>query len=181
MKKLTCSYGKTAIISMIKENNEPIMVIDMDIKDYVIHIGHDSGEYNFPGNVVINDKLYLNEKLKNELLETLDEFIETTYIQNPEAKETARGFKHLDPKDIYGNTISIQESSNMDPAIWFGVSVKENSVLVWREGELKPFKYPSHHIMLKDRLHLKTAQAKKFREMIVSMWDNFENQNTLAE
>lgn len=181
MTKITCSYGKTAFISMIKENNEPIMVIDMNIKDYVIHIGHDSGEYNFPGNVVINDKLYLNQQLKNELLETLDEFIETTYIQNQEAKETARGFKYLDPKDIYGNTISIQESSNMDSAIWFGVSIDEKSVLVWRDGELQPFKYPSHHIMLKDRLHLKTVQAKEFREMIVSMWDNFENQNTLAE
>lgn len=64
MTKLTCSYGKTAFISMIKENNEPIMVIDMNIKDYVIHIGSDAGEYNFPGNVVINDKLYLNQQLK---------------------------------------------------------------------------------------------------------------------
>lgn len=180
MKKLTCSYGKTFKISMIEQKGEPIMVIDADIKDYVIHIGSDAGTYDFPGNVVVNDKLYLNRKLKDELLGTLEEFIETTYIQNPEAKENARGFKCLNPIDIYGNTISIQESSNMDPAIWFGVNLKTSSVLVWKDNELKPFEYPSFHVMLKDRLHLKMPQAKKFKKMIIGLWKKYEEEKNLS-
>lgn len=174
MKTLTCSYGKTFKISMTEQKGEPIMVIDADIKDYVIHIGSDSGTYDFPKTVVVNDKLYLNRTLKDELLETLEEFIETTYIQNPEATENARGFKCLNPKDIYGNTISIQESSNMDPAIWFGVSLETSSVLVWQDNQLKPFKYPSYHVMLQDRLHLKMPQAKKLKKMIINLWKKYE-------
>lgn len=101
MKKLTCSYGKTAIISMIKENNEPIMVIDMDIKDYVIHIGHDSGEYNFRSNVVINDKLYLNEKLKMNFWKHQMSLLKQPIFKILKQKKLLISLKHLDPKDIY--------------------------------------------------------------------------------
>lgn len=174
MKALTCSYGKTFKFDMIEQKGEPIMVVDCDIKQYVIHVGHDSGTYDFPMNVVVNDKLYLNQQVKDELLETLDNFIETTYIQHPEAQVNARGFKSLNPKDIYGNNISIQESSNMEPAIWFGVDLKTSDVLVWKDNQLKQFEYPSQQIMLQDRLHLKMPQAKKLKKIIVSLWKNYE-------
>lgn len=174
MRKLTCSYGKTFKFSMTQINGEPVMVIDADIKNYVIHIGHNSGTYDFPKTVVVNDKLYFNRKLKNELLGTLEDFIETTYIQSHEAETNSRGFKHLNPTDIYGNAISIQESSNVDPAIWFGIDLKTSSVLFWEDGELKSFSYPSHSVILLDRLHLKMPQAKRMKKMIESLWKEYE-------
>lgn len=174
MKKLTCSYGNTFKFDMVEQKGEPIMVIDANIKEYVIHVGHDAGTYDFPMTVVVNDKLYLNRQLKDELLETLDNFIETTYIQHPAAEKNARGFKCLNPTDIYGNTISIQESSNMVPAIWFGVDIKTSAVLVWKDNQLKTFEYPSHDILLQDRLHLKMPQAKKLKKMIISLWKKYE-------
>lgn len=177
MKTITCSYGKTFKLYMTEQKGEPIMVVDADIKQYVIHVGHDSGTYDFPMNIVVNDKLYLNRELKDELLQTLDTFIETTYIQDPEAEVNARGFKSLNPQDIYGNNISIQESSNMEPAIWFGVNLETNEVLVWKDKQLKKFEYPSHQIMLQDRLHLKMPQAKKLKKMIVSLWKKHEEVN----
>lgn len=177
MKKLTCSYGKTFKFSMTQINNEPIMVVDADIKDYIIHIGANRGTYNFPQTIVLNDKLYFNKKLKDELLETLDIFIRTTYIQNPEAEENSRGFKFLVPKDIYGNTISLQESSNVEPAIWFGVSLKTSSALFWENNELKPFEYPSDDVMLLDRLHLKMKQAKQLKKLIINLWKKYEGEN----
>lgn len=177
MKTITCSYGKTFKLYMTEQKGEPIMVVDADIKQYVIHVGHDSGTYDFPMNIVVNDKLYLNRELKDELLQTLDTFIETTYIQDHEAQVNARGFKSLNPQDIYGNNISIQESSNMEPAIWFGVNLETNEVLVWKDKQLKQFEYPSHQIMLQDRLHLKMPQAKKLKKMIVSLWKKHEEVN----
>lgn len=181
MKKLTCSYGKTFKFYMVEEKGEPILVVDCDIKQYVIHVGHDRGTYDFPHNVVVNDKLYLNKELKDQLLETLDTFIETTYIQHPDAQKTERGFKYLDPKDIYGTKISIQESSNIEAAIWFGVDIKTSEVLVWKNNQLKQFEYPSLQIMLQDRLHLKMPQAKKLRKMVVNLWQKFEEEKNKSK
>lgn len=175
MKKLTCSYGNTVEISMLEQKNEPIMVINMNIKNYIVHVGPDRGTYEFPLNTVINDKLYLNRLLKDQLIATLEDFIETTYLTSPEAEANNRGFKSLKPTDIYGNTISIQESSNIDPALWFGAIVENNSVLVWKDNQLKPFVYPSDNILLHDRLHLKMPQAKKLKKLIIAMWEKHDD------
>lgn len=180
MKKLTCSYGKTFLFSMTENNGQPIMVVDANIKNYVVHIGPDAGTYDFPKTIVLNDKLYLDKKLTDELLEVLDVFIETTYIQSDDAETNARGFKNLSPTDIYGNRIWIQESSSVIPAIWFGIKLDEKSALFWENNELKSFKYHyninnRHHymnkIILPDMLHLKIPQAKRMRKMIKKLWE----------
>ena len=174
MKKFKCFYGKTFNFSMIKIGNQPIMVVDADIKDYIIHIGNHRGKYNLPQTIVLNDKLYFHEKLKDKLLETLDTFIKTNYIKNPDAEETYCGFKILNLTDIYGNTISLQECSNVDPAIWFGVNLKPSSALFWENNELKPFKLSPHSAMFSGGLHLKIKQAKKLRKLIVDLWEKYE-------
>lgn len=181
MKKLTCSYGTTVEVSMLEKNGEPIMLLDMNIKDYMIHVGHDTGTYKFPPNIVINDKLYINRDMKQQLIETLEDFIKTTYLQNSYTETNQRGFKNMKPKDIYGTTISIQESSNMDPALWFGPIVRNNEVLMWQDNKLTPFVYPSHNILINDRLHLKMPQAKKLKNMIATMWKNFDQASSKKE
>lgn len=170
MKKLTCSYGTTCALSMVEHDGIPLMLFDMNIDEYTIHLGENSGVYKFAGNAVISDKRYLNKEQSELILQMLDCFIESTYLDMPEAKKTQRGFKFIENADVYGNKLSIQESSNIDPAIWFGVDVHEDDVKVWKNNELVKFDYPSTKILIKDRLHLKLPQAKKLRKIIAGFW-----------
>lgn len=172
MKKLTCSYDTTCALSMVDHAGTPLMLFDMLIDEYVIHLGDNRGTYKYPGNVVINDKRYLNKEQSELILQMLDCFIESTYLDMPEAKKTQRGFKFIENADVYGNKLSIQESSNIDPAIWFGVKIKNEDVKIWQNNELVEFKYPSYDVLIHDRLHLKMPQAKKLRKIIAGLWEN---------
>lgn len=172
MKKLTCSYGRTCSLSMVDHGGIPLMLFDMAIDEYVIHLGMDRGEYKFAGNVVLNDKLYFTREQTDNILKILDVFIKTTYLDDPDAEKTQRGFKFVNPVDAYGNTLSVQESSNVDPAIWFGVVIEPEDVKVWCQNRLISYAYPSAHVLIHDRLHLKMPQAKKLRKIIAGLWEN---------
>lgn len=124
---------------------------------------------DFPVNAVVNDKLYLNEELKNKIITLLDQFIETTYINDTEATATGRGFKLLELQDIYQNKISAQESSSVSPHIWFGVSTTDK-VFVWKNDKLEPFRFPYGDNVVSDRLHLTTQNAKKLKKIIDAEW-----------
>ena len=172
MKKLTCSYGRTCALSIVEHDGTPLMQFDMLIDEYTIHLGDNRGYYKFAGNVVLNDKLYFTREQTDNILKILDVFIKTTYLADIAVNATERGFKFMDPRDAYGNSLSVQESSNMDPAIWFGVVIEPEDVKVWCQNRLISYAYPSAHVLIHDRLHLKMPQAKKLRKIIAGLWEN---------
>ena len=171
MKKITCTYGTQCSVSMDKLNGQDALVLCFNIRDYKIC---DSGwhDYQFPSNVTINDKLFLNEEMKNKVVEILDGFLETGYLNSFDVTHTSRGFGFIEPLDAMGNVISMQESSSaMEAKIWFGCETK-NQVYVWKDKTLQPYKFERGDILIQDRLHLNLAKARRLKTIINEVWDS---------
>ena len=179
MKKIKCTYGKTGFISMEKLDNKDVLQIDLNIKEFKI-LNQVWKDVNFPSNISINDKLYLDEALKDKIISLLDCFIATGYLADPDQTQTERGFSLLELKDLMGNTISIQESSSAEQAkIWFGCETK-NKAFLWENNALVPYEFPRGDILMEDRLHLNSSKAKRLKLAIESEWQNhFINKNSL--
>lgn len=173
MKKVTCKYGLSCQVSVEKLDNQHVLKLDFNIKEYKICIiGQGWQDYMFPENIVINDKLYLDSDTKDKLLEIFDHFIETQYLHLPDAKQNARGFSYLDLTDIKGNPISIQASSAaMESCIWFGAQIKD--ICVDEGGQLVPYKFPAGDPLVSGRMHLNISKVKQLRNAIVTEWDKF--------
>jgi hypothetical protein len=167
---ITCSYGTPCIVSLEKNNNEKVLKLDFNIKQYKICNGGWK-DFNFPEDIVINDVLYLNEEVKDNVIKVLDCFIETEYLRDVEHTSTNRGFALSEFKDMIGNTISIQESSAaMAAYIWFGCDTK-GKVFTQEGDKLVPYKYPSGDHLVSDRMHLNVAQCVELKEMLQDVWN----------
>lgn len=177
MKKVKCSYSKEAFVSGEIIDNSPTLVIDFNINTYQVLGNGGWQEKHFPENIIINDKIYLNEELKDKILVMLDDFINNSALTLKEFtnKKTARGFSHYETLDIKGNCISIQESSNVTPAVWFGTSVEKEVYITNDKGELVNFELPKEEILISDRLHLREKNAVSLKKAMISEWDKIYN------
>lgn len=170
MKKIKCTYGKECLISMAKLKGEDVLKLDFNILTYEFSDPKWQSKI-FQANIIINDKLFLNEDMKNKLQETLDIFIATGDLKNDEMKLTKRGFSLLESKDLNGNKISIQKSSSaMEPKIWLGCETK-NKAFFWKDNDLVPYVFEKGNILFKDRLHLNVSKAKKLKNIVNQVWD----------
>lgn len=169
MKKTHTSRDTKCIISMDKLDNENILKIDFNIKNYkVCNLGWK--DYDFPTNIVINDKLFLNEEMKNQLIKIFDLFLKEESLSAIATEQTARGFNMANFKDLMGSIISIQESSSAEEAkIWFGCRTK-NKAYQWVNSELSPYEYPKGDLLLDDRLHLNKDSIKSLKKKIEMVW-----------
>jgi hypothetical protein len=170
MKRIKCTYGTQCSISIDTLNGNPVLKFDFDIKTYKI-CNQGWHEHSFPANVAINDKLFLNEEMKNRLIAMLDVFLETGYINDPELAKTERGFGFLEFKDLMGNIISIQDSSSAEQAkIWFGCETK-NKAFFWSDNKLVPYQFEKGDLLIEDRLHLNQNKVQRLKNIINQEWN----------
>lgn len=167
MKKIKCTYGTLCEVSVEKLNNQNVLKIDFNIKEFKV-LQNGWQDFSFPSNVSINDKLYLDEALKDKVVSILDDFIKTGGIES--INKTKRGFTFLDIEDLMGNTISIQQSSSAsEPKIWFG-SKTENKAYSWKNDKITPYIYPAGDVSIADRLHLNRTKAQQLKNAINNVW-----------
>jgi hypothetical protein len=176
MQEITCTHNNTFLIYTDKVQGQDVVVIDMNIKKYKncndkMKTGWQDIE--FPSNVMIKDKIYLNESLKNEVVLILKQFIKEGYFNHDKIQQTERGFDYLNLKDIDGKEISVQNSSaaTLD-AIWFGGRV-DNVMIKKENGDIEPFTFPEGAILLGERLHLTKSLARQLIKSINDEWNAY--------
>ena len=171
MKRIQCTYGTECGIAMDTLNGQDVLKFDFDIKTYKI-CNYGWSDYHFPANATINDKLFLNEEMKDRLIAMLDVFLNTGYINDPELTQTSRGFGLAEFKDLMGNTVSTQDSSSAEQAkIWFGCETK-NKAFVWKDNELVPYQFERGDVSIADRLHLNQPKVQRLKNIINQVWDS---------
>lgn len=174
MKKITCSYNTPCWISLECIDNQPILKIDFRIKEYKI-LQSGWKDCKFPDNIAINDKLYLTKDMYEKVVKVLDYYMENQTMGDSEVELTERGFSYLELTDLYGNSISIQESSSaISNKAWFGCQTKNNAFII-KNGQAYPYEYPQGQVLVSDRLHLNKADWKKMRKAMVREWNNLPN------
>lgn len=178
--KITCCYKNPCYISMEKLDGKDVLKLDFRIKTYkILKQGEGWVEHDFPPDIIINDKLYLDENMKNLLIKAFDVFIKTGYLNNVYLK-TERGFSYNDWKDLKGNTIHIQESSAArDSFIWFGGKMKD--IFVPTESGMERFNFPQDDFVISDCMHLNITKVKKLKEIIQNQWMMNEVKNLNEE
>jgi hypothetical protein len=165
--KITCCYGHPCFISIDNIDGKDVLKLDFKIKTFKV-LNQGWKELPFPDNIIINDKLYLDEKMKDQLINALDVFINTGYLNN-HYKKTERGFSYNEWTDVKGNKIHIQDSSvATDAYIWFGGTVE--NVFIPTENGLEKYKFPEGDLLIEDRMHLNITKVKKLKEIIQKQW-----------
>jgi hypothetical protein len=153
---------------------QTVMKLDFNIL-YYRHLVKYEGwkKIDFPKNIVVNDKLYLDETLKDKVIEMLDCFIKTGSIRDVTEETTSRGFSIMELKDLKGNSISIQDSSAATEAmIWFGCRTKDQA-FIDVNGKLENFQFPSGEVSLEERLHMNKKKARELKKIIKTEWKNY--------
>lgn len=175
MQEITCSYNITCLISIEEINKIPLLKLDMNIRSYQV-LDKSWITHNIPPGVMVDDKLYLDEEMKNKVCDILDCFIKKGSIQSSTNQITSRGFSYFEHEDKNGNIISIQDSSAASsPHVWFGLKMNQHFFTL--EGDKKvAFYIPHNNILLEERLHLNKSQAKMLKKAITVEW-NFYNLN----
>lgn len=169
MKKMTCRYGTPCWISVENHNGKSVLKLDFRIKEYKA-LKQGWKECKFPDNIKMNDSLYFNEDTFHKVLEVLDYFLENEYLGDPNAQKTERGFSYLELKDLYGNTISIQESSSASSAnIWFGCKTN-NKAFVIKDGQVSDYEFEAGDILISDRLHLNKSKVRQLKNRMINEW-----------
>lgn len=169
MKKMTCRYGTPCWISVVDINGQNVLKLDFRIKEYQV-CSQGWKDYKFPDNIKINDSLYFNEDTFHKVLEVFDYFLENEYLGDPEVQKTERGFSYLDLKDMYGNTISIQESSSASSAnIWFGCQT-HNKAFVIKDGQVSEYMFEKGDLLVNERLHLNKAKVRQLKNRMINEW-----------
>lgn len=169
MKEVTCNYGKTCFISTEEKDGQKLLKIDFNITSYKYCL-QGWHEKSFPHNIVINDKLYLNEAMVEKLVLALDHFVKYGEIKISEQQKTDRGFAYGEFKDINDNVVHLQKSSAaMYDAMWFGCRTSDK-ILVNDNGHLKPYEFKETDHVVSDTLHMKQDKAQELKEAIVAQW-----------
>ena len=170
-KKMKCTYDNECTIYNSVYKKESVLVFDFAIQKYKI-LNNGWKEYSFPPNIVINDKLFLNHSMIEELLNCLKVFVQTGSLESY-SDVTARGFNKLEFLDIRGSVISCQESSSaMEAKLWFGCTT-ENKVFTWKNGEIVPYEFEfGSSVLIHDRLHLNKRKANQLCKIISEVWEN---------
>lgn len=186
MKIITCSNDYNCQIETEKIENQYVLKLDFNIKEYMILLsGKGWTKIKYPEEVLesIKDKVYISKEKLYDIIEILDTFIETGNIDHDKMNHTSRGFAKIDDKDIFGNEISIQKSSTMEEdQLWFGTKVNQNDIGHKKDGSFIRYKYePNHGVHVHDRLHLTQNQAFQLRlamlHEICSTWTRHELAN----
>jgi hypothetical protein len=170
IRKITCSRKYSCFVSIENVDNKPVLKFDFRIKSYQV-CNYGWKEYQFPENIVINDKLYLDEELKNHLLKILSGFADTGYLENDEQQLTSRGFSYNELMDLKNRVISVQQSSANGSFIWFGCSSKIHKDAYVKEGDnLVKYEYPRGDVLVNERLHLSIPNTRKLIKAINELW-----------
>lgn len=174
MKKITCNYGYSFLVSFVEVNNEPTLEINFNIKSYQL-LSNGWKTVSFPPNIVLNDKLYISQEMVPNIVEVLDNFIKTGELNYADGLEfTNRGFSLLELEDIYGSPISIQQSSAASEAcLWFGGIVDTGEIYNWKNDSLEKFKFPIGDVLIADRLHINRKKANNLKLAISSEWKKY--------
>lgn len=174
MKKITCKYGTTFSLSIIEVNTQPILEINFNIKSYKV-CNNGWNTFNFPPNIIINDKLHINKETSDYIIEVLANFIKEGVLEDStDLKYTQRGFSLLELYDIFGNVISIQESSAAtESCIWFGGVVDSDKIFTWENSKMKSFSFNKGDLLIEDRLHLNIKKANKLKFAIENEWKKY--------
>jgi len=165
--KITCCYKNPCFISMEKIDGKDVLKLDFRVTGYKV-CNNGWKDYDFPKNAIINDKLYLDEQMKNQLLQAFDVFLKTGYL-NHHYPKTQRGFSYNEWMDVKGNSIHVQDSSAASAAyIWFGGEVGD--VMIPTENGVEKYKYPEGDVLVSSRMHLSINKVKKLKEIIQKQW-----------
>lgn len=158
MPVITCSNGIKCHISFKNKDNELITVLDFKIKSYKV-FNYGWHQYDYPSNIILEDKLYLNEEKLNKIINSFDNFINYGYLTEEDVKDIE------DFKDLKGNKIRLYNSSSVDAKLWFGCNINEAYIKV---GEtIEPFSHIKGEgvfgdgLLINDRLHLTESQVKR--------------------
>lgn len=166
MPVITCSNENKCYISFKEKDNELITVLDFKVKSYKI-LNHGWKEYDYPDNIIIEDKLYLNEKMLNKIIDCFDNFIKYSYITQNKLDEIENF------RDLKGNKIRIYNSSSIEDKLWFGadiqvahIKVEDKIELYEHEKGIDPFgNHKKPTLLIPDRLHLKKNNVERLLKM----------------
>lgn len=157
-----------AIFMYKKKQEQDLLVLDFSIKQYKV-CSDGWKTVDFPTNIILNDKLYLDEKLQNQLITILDGFIKNGYLSMAEDK-TPRGFGYIKLRDTESNIISIQESSAAgDHKIWLGCEVNR---YLGDNNKEKCFDFNTRDFLIEDRLHLNKEGVRNLIQAMKYEWIN---------
>lgn len=179
MKELIDSYGHHFFVSCQMLGDKKVIKLDLNIKSYRAFMSLDDNtgnmwkEFSFPDNTTINDCLYFDEELIGVLNIVLDDFIANGYLSQ-DYQQSTRGFKFTKLVDVNNNEISLQESSNVNPSIWFGTNTEKNIFILDEQMNLVPFNFAESDVVVEDRLHLNQKDAIKFKKVIQNQWSIFK-------
>lgn len=170
IEKFTSYPSCSCLISVEKIDGNNVLKFDFAIKEYQVVNRSFNETYKFPDNIVINDKIYCDEKLKNELLDTLDIFIKTEYLPR-NYKTNSIGLPYNDWEDVKGNIISIEDSGSMNAAQII-LKCKTKDILIKTSHGLEEYQFeiPKDKVCMKNRLSLSPEEAKQLKELIQRQW-----------
>lgn len=169
MKKITCRYGTDCWINLENIEGQKVLKLDFRIKNYKV-CNNGWKEHSFPADIIVNDKLYLAEESLNRVVQVLDSFLEKGYLEDSQEQVTERGFSYLELKDLYGNVISIQNSSSaITDNIWFGCQT-QNKAFILRNNEVSSYVFANYNPLISDRLHLNKTKVKSLKIALLKEW-----------
>lgn len=160
----------SCFISIEKINGDNLLKIDFSVKNYQVIDNFQSKTYNFPPNIVINDQIYLDKRLTNELINALEIFTKTEYLDR-KYKTNSLGFPYKEWNDVRGNTLLIEDSGSMNAAS-IVLSCKINDILIKNDHGLEKyqFKFPENNIIINNKLNLSPERAEQLIQSLQKQW-----------
>jgi hypothetical protein len=158
----------SCFISVERINGEKILKIDFSVKDY--HILNGVQNHKFPDNVVVNDKIYLDEKLKDKIIKDLDIFIKTENL-NIGYKTNPYGFLYNEFVDFKGNIILIEDAAIInEPCIWLGCKSKD--VFIDNGNSIEKYNFQAYqgNVIIKNKIRLSPEEAQNLKEIMQKQW-----------
>jgi hypothetical protein len=157
--EIICANSKhKCLISVEKINDENLIKLEFNITGYQVYTNF-WADYKFPLDTIINNKLYLDEKLKNEIVEALDIYAKTEYLSRKYPRDDL-GFSYNEWKDIKSNSIKVLDPGFMNAsAILFGCNIK--SVLIKNGNKTEEFKFPDNYQVIGEKITLTPQKAKE--------------------
>jgi hypothetical protein len=162
IEKFTSYPSYSCFISVENIDGENLLKIDFGIKDY---------------------QIYLNKQLKDKLVNELDIFTRTQYL-NRNFKTNDLGFPFNEWQDVQGNMFFLEDTGMMNAAsIWLGC--KTRNVIIEDDNTVKKsgFNKLENKVSFKNKISLSPDEAEQLKELIKKQWilnDVKELEETLA-
>jgi hypothetical protein len=166
--EMICANSKhKCLISIDKINDENVVKLEFNITGYQVYTNAWIN-YTFPIDTIINNSLYLDHSLKNEIVEALDIYARTECLSRQYPTDDL-GFPYNEWKDIKGNSIKILDPGFMNaPAILFGCNIQ--NVLIKNGNKVEEYNFPDNYQVIGEKITLTPQKAKELKEIIEKQW-----------